>query len=139
EYVNNGVLHVIDKALVPKKNIWELLNTKYKNTLQHEALKDLEYTFVDPDSALQIGVDAQTGEPIYEPGTGLVTRNRYLQKVDISDEDSSLTYIILTDAAFHNEVLKLTPYFQDTTQAQTDSLVNWNIVKDMAFRGIYPP
>ncbi len=139
EYVNNGVLHVIDAPLIPRKNIWEYVNSTYKNSLQQKVLKDLDYTFVNPDSAKQIGVDAQTGEPIYEPGTGLVTRNRYLQKVDLDNEDSLLTYVILKDAAFTYEKQKLRPYFQDTTQVQTDSLTDWNIVKDLAFKGEYYP
>lgn len=139
EYVNNGVLQVIDKALVPEMNAWEYLNKKYGNSKQQAFLQSLEYMYVDPDSAEQIGVDAQTGLPIYKPGTGLVKRNRFLQKVNINDEDSALTYIILTDDAFSSEVNKLQPYFTDTTQMMTDSVTRWNVVKDLAFKGVYQP
>lgn len=138
-YANNGMLHVIDKALIPEMNIWDYLMTDYGSSLQGKALQDLEYMYVDPDSAELVGLDPQTGEPIYKPGTGLVKRNRFLQRVNISSEDSSLTYLILADAAFTDEVNKLTPYFTDSTAQETDSLTKWNIVKDLAFRGIYSP
>lgn len=139
KYASNGVLHTIDKALIPAPNIWEFLNSQYKGTLQQTFLQSLQYLFVDPDSAEQIGVDPQTGVPIYKPGTGLVSRNRFLQKVNINDEDSVLTYIILTDNAFAQQQSTLSPYFTDTTQSQTDSVSKWNVVKDLAFVGAYSP
>lgn len=139
KYTNNGVLHTIDKALIPEPNIWELLNTQYEGTLQQQYINSLQYLFVDPDSAEQIGVDPQTGVPIYQPGTGLVSRNRFLQKVNLDDEDSLLTYIILTNSAYAQQKTVLTPYFTDTTEAQTDSITQWNIVKDLAFVGAYSP
>lgn len=139
KYTSNGVLHTIDKALIPEPNIWEFLNTQEQGSLQQQYLNSLQYLFVDPDSAEQIGVDPQTGIPIYKPGTGLVSRNRFLQKVNLDDEDSLLTYIILTNSAYTQQQTSLAPYFTDTTAAQTDSVTQWNIVKDLAFVGAYSP
>jgi len=138
-YTSNGILHIIDQPLIPRMNIWEYLNTAFAGSLQQKYLQSLLYSYQDPDSAIQIGVNPLTGQPIYQPGTGIVTRNRYLQKVNISNEDSSLTYIILTDQAYQNEKNKLQIYFQDTTATQTDSVTQWNIVKDLAIQGIYDP
>jgi uncharacterized surface protein with fasciclin (FAS1) repeats len=139
EYTGNGVLHKIDKPLIPQMNAWQYLNSAQKSSLQATFINSLQYMYVDPDSAEQIGVDPQTGVPVYKPGTGLVRRNRYLQKVNLDDEDSVLTYIILTDDAFKAEETSLQPYFQDTTAGQTDSVTKWNVIKDLAFRGAWSP
>lgn len=139
QYCKNGVLDIINKALIPQMNAWEYLNANFQGSLQQAELQSLLYTYVDPDSAVQIGVDPKTGLPVYQPGTGLVARNRFLQKVNIDNEDSLLTYIILTNDAFTAEENKLQPYFEDTTAAQTDSITKWNVVKDLAFRGVYEP
>lgn len=138
-YTNNGILHVIDQPLIPKMNIWEYLNTTFSGSLQQKYLQSLLYSYQDPDSAVQIGIDPLTGKPIYQPGTGIVYRNRYLQKVNISNEDSLLTYIILTDQVYQQEENKLKTYFTDTSTARTDSITQWHIVKDLAIRGIYNP
>lgn len=135
----NGVLHKLSTAFLPQPNLWEYLNENYTGSLQQSFLQTLQYQKQDPDSAELIGLDPNTGDPIYKAGTGLVTRNRYLQKVDISNEDSLLTYIILSDAAYSDQQTKLASYFVDSTQQTSDSLTQWNIVKDLCVQGVILP
>lgn len=133
-YVGNGVLHVISSALVPKQNAWEYLMST--NTLQKQFLEQLNYSFVDLTRAEQIGINPTTGEPIYKEGTGVFQRNRYLDVSvnDFSNEDSLVTYILLTDDAFNAEKAKLSKYY--AAGDSTDSITRYNVVKDLVFRGL---
>ena len=110
------------------------------NTIQKAELAALNYTFIDYTKAEEIGVDAN-GNTIYKPGTGEVTRNLYLNRVNISNEDSLYTYIVLTDAAFQAEKAKLSKYYQlgidpITGYDSTAVLTNQSIIRDLAFKGI---
>lgn len=138
-YTANGMLHIINGALVPRQNAWEFLNSYATGSMQQTFLQALNYTGIDTATAEQTGVDPLTGQPIYKPGTGVITRNHFLQRVDISNEDSSLTYIILTDRAFTAEMNRLTRYFTDSTAEVTDTITRWNVIRDLALGGVYVP
>lgn len=135
EYTSNGVLQVIDAAIVPKQNVWEYLNsTGYK---QKTFLQSLTYIGIDTATAEQIGVNPTTGAPIYKPGTGEVHLNHFLERVNINSEDSLITYVILADDVYTGEQQKLTSYFTDSTAALTDTITQWNVIKDLVFNGVY--
>lgn len=144
-YFGNGVLHTVDKAIVPKPNVWEYLNST-PVSIQQTYLQSLNYQKVDSTLATVIGIDPKTGNPIYKPGTGIVNKNYFFQKAtDLSNEDIKYTYVILTDAAFTTEKTKLSKYYaivnNNATPARnafvSDSLINWAIVKDLVFNGDY--
>lgn len=144
-YVGNGILFTVDKAIVPKPNVWQYFNST-ATSLQQKFLQSLNYQYVDSTLATVTGIDPKTGLPILKPGTGIVTKNRFSQKVvDVNNEDVKYTYVILTDAAFTAEKTKLSKYFNVADPKSTparnafvaDSLVNWTIVKDLAFQGDY--
>lgn len=137
-YVGNGVLHTISTAIIPKVNAWEYLMST--TGIQKDELVKLNFTFFDATKAEETGVDAN-GNTIYKPGTGFFTRNAYLNSVNISNEDSVYTYIILTDAAFVAERAKLTKYYKLgvdplTTMDSTAVYTNRSIIKDLAFKGV---
>lgn len=136
---NNGALHIIDQVVLPEENAWEYFVRAFAATQQAKFIQQLDYLYVDPDSAEQIGVDPATGMLVYKPGTGLVQRNRFLQRADIGSEDSLLTYVVLTDGAYDQEKSKLAAYFHDSTGQKSDSLTEWNIVKDLTFQGVWSP
>lgn len=135
EYTSNGVLQVIDGAIIPKQNAWEYLNSS--GYQQKTFLQSMAYIGIDTATAEQIGVNPTTGAPIYKPGTGEVALNHFLERVNINSEDSLLTYVILADDVFKNEQQKLTQYFIDSTEAVTDTTTQWNVVKDLVFNGVY--
>jgi hypothetical protein len=144
-YVGNGVLHTIDMGIQPKLNSWEYLN-KAEPSLQKTFLQSLNYTFRDSSRAEVIGIDPKTGIPVLKDGTGYFAKNYFLERTaDISNEDTRFTFVVLTDAAFSAEKAKLSKYFTVNNPLATaarntfvsDSITNWNIVKDLAFRGDY--
>ncbi|WP_187262710.1 fasciclin domain-containing protein [Pontibacter beigongshangensis] len=134
----NGVLHVINKAMSPKMNSWEYLNSLPVGLRQKNFINAQSFNFFDPLQAEQIGVDPATGAPIYKPGTGVIWRNTYLERVrDIMHEDSLNTFIVLTDEAFDQEFNKLNRFYKTSTEDSTNQLTSWNLVKDLAFKGLY--
>jgi hypothetical protein len=77
-------------------------------------------------------------------GTGYFPKNYYLQKAsDISNENAKYTFVILTDDAYSAEKFKISKYFAVNIPGATsvrntfvsDSITNWNIVKDLTFKG----
>ncbi|MCC9165810.1 fasciclin domain-containing protein [Pontibacter harenae] len=139
-YAGNGVLHVVDAAMVPKMNSWEFLNGTAFGSRQKEFMKSLEYTVFIDSLATQIGVDPATGRPVYDSIPGMVLRNRYFHEAfDISNEDSLYTFIVLTDEAFQAEMDEYRQYYTTNTTDSTNLATAWGVVKDLALRGAYTP
>ncbi len=141
QYSRNGILHVIDKAVESRKNIWEYINGSATGLLEKNYLQSLSYIGFDSTKAIQTGVDPLTGKPIYKEGSGNVQRNTFFEKVyDLSDEKRQYTFILLTDGAYSDEYNKLTPFYSSNStsvDSTTAYLSNWNVVKDLAVEGLY--
>lgn len=136
QFVSNGVLHIINKIVLPQPNIWEYVSTTaYK---QKTYIQNQDYITVDPTLAEQTGLDPVTGTPIYKPGTGLVTKNYLYDRVgDLRNESQEYTFILLTDAAIDAEKAKITPYVQSTTTDETNRLSSLHVIKDLVIKGAY--
>lgn len=141
QYVKNGVVHTIDKALNVKQSIWEYINSLTGVAQENKKyLTDQNYTITDTAAATVSGIDPVTGKPILVAGTGLVHKNHYFDNVaDLSNEDSLYTHIILTDAAFDQEQNMVSKYFTTSTVDSTYSLSAFNIVKDLTVKGVVKP
>lgn len=137
-YVSNGVLQIIDKALLPKLNIWEYINSQTLGLNQKTYLQSQNYIVIDTSKATVSSIDPVTGKPILKPGTGEVQKNHYFDNVaDISNEDQQYTYIILTDDALNTEANKISKYFATSTVDSTTSITNFYVLKDMVINGLY--
>jgi uncharacterized surface protein with fasciclin (FAS1) repeats len=140
QYVNNGVLHTINKALTPKMNISEFIRSLTTvGLLQKAYVLRNDTTFIDTTKATVASIDPKTGKPILVPNTGLVTINKYYNKVgNLASEDSLYTYFVLTDDAYNAERNKVSKYFATVTNS-TDTTMNilagFNVLKDMVVRG----
>lgn len=134
-YVGNGVLHIVDQAIFPKQSIWEYVTTSEDASLQKQELQSLTYQVRDITKSVVIAYDPKTGEPVYKEGVGIETVNTYLNKDNISNEDREYTYFVLTDAAYNEEKTKLASYFNTGDAEFSDSLTNYNVIKDLAIKG----
>jgi hypothetical protein len=131
-YVKNGVLHVVDKPVPPLPSIWEFLNSTTATYQQNKFIAGYNYKVRDLTNAIIDSINAQTGEPVYRPGTDSVTRNRYNDAVyDLKNEDSLYTYILLDDALFGAEVIKLSKFFKTGTADSTYNLSAIWMSKDL--------
>jgi len=140
QYVSNGVLNVIDKALTYKLNIDQFVRSLTTvGQLQLAYIARNDSSFVDTTKATVASINPTTGKPILVPGTGIVKLNKYYNKVArLDNEDSLYTYIVFTDAAYNTERNKVASYFQTVTNS-TDTTLNilagFNVLKDAAIRG----
>ncbi|WP_345950229.1 fasciclin domain-containing protein [Mucilaginibacter sp. PAMB04274] len=140
QYVKNGVVHTIDKALPPKMNISEFIRSLngvadlHKNYITRQ-----DTNFIDTSKATIQSYDPKTGKPVLVPGTGVVNLNKYFTRVaSLANEDSTYTYFVLTDAALNTELDKVVKYFAtvtNSTDTTRNMLASFNILKDVAVRG----
>jgi uncharacterized surface protein with fasciclin (FAS1) repeats len=138
KYCSNGLYNLMDKFVPVKDNCWQWLLNSTGFTSSKNFFLSLNYSYFDSASATQTGVDPNTGQPVYKPGTGLSTRNRFLDNVmNVSDESKEYTFIILNDAAFAAENTKLTPWFKTTSVDTTNNLAGSWLVKDLAVQGSF--
>ncbi|WP_114783022.1 fasciclin domain-containing protein [Botryobacter ruber] len=138
QYVGNGVLHIVDKALIPKLNVWDYVMSI--SGKQRDYMQGLKYTVFDPTKAEQIGVDPDTGKPKYREGTGEIEKNFLFDKTgNLANEDQEYTFILLTDAAIEAEREKIRPFTKGATPEEEEKLASVYAIKDLAFKGLYTP
>ncbi|MGE5521996.1 MAG: fasciclin domain-containing protein, partial [Candidatus Dadabacteria bacterium] len=140
KFVSNGVLHVINKAIPVLPNIWDFINSTSSQYAQNGFIASLNYTAFDPSTAIVDSISKLTGQPVYRPGTGLLYKNQFNQRVyDLSSEDKQYTYFVIKDAAFTAESDSLEKYYQTPSTVSTDSLGKWYVARDLVLEGIYAP
>jgi uncharacterized surface protein with fasciclin (FAS1) repeats len=140
-YAKNGVLHVIDKMVPALPNAWEFLETSpLAPDKQKQYLLALFRNVFDTSNAVQIGVDPNTGNPIYQPGTDSVRTNTFWRNVyDLRDESKQYTFFVLADHAWDTELIKYIPLHAAGTVDSVLGLSSWAIVRDLAVEGVYDP
>lgn len=139
KYVSNGVLHVIDKALLVLPNLFEYINSTTGQYLQNSFIAGLNFQQFDPSLAIIDSISALTALPIYRPGTGFVARNQFNVRVfDLAREDKQYTYFVIANTGFTAATDALKPYYKAATTAVTDSLARWNVVRDLIVDTLYP-
>jgi uncharacterized surface protein with fasciclin (FAS1) repeats len=138
KFSSNGTLYTIDKGITVLPNIWELVNSTVSQYAQNSFVAALNFNDFDPSLAIVDSISANTGLPVYKPGTGVVSKNKFKEKVyDLSREDKQYTYFVIQNANFTTESDSLKKYYATASTASTDTLAKWNTVKDFAIEGIY--
>jgi len=137
----NGVFHVINKMLPVLNNCWEtMVNNSAVPVSQKSFMLSLFAKVFDTSHAVQIGVDANTGKPVYQPGTDSVVTNLYWRFVyDLRDESKQYTFFVLVDTAWKSETIKYSPYFKVADSITTAINAKWYVAKDLAVEGLYTP
>ena len=133
-YAANGVFHIIDKALTPKLNIWQYINSAGATTAMTTYLRSLkDFNIYQADS---IGkVVSQT------VGAGYLSdslTNSYLRNVyNLNNENNLYTLFLMEDAGYTAEVNKMKPYLIKTSNNPAiDSTAIYSkyfTVRDLAF------
>lgn len=139
-YATNGVFHVINKFIPRYDNCWEFMQNTTLAPMMKSRLLSFSYSYFDSTKAIQIGVDPNTGRPIWDSTNGKIQRNHFLDTAyDIRDESAQYTFVMITDAGYATELAKLEPYFKTASMGATDSLAGMHMVKDFVFKGVYSP
>ncbi|MFV5690450.1 fasciclin domain-containing protein [Flavobacterium sp. LT1R49] len=134
-YAANGVFHIINKALTPKLNIWQYINSKAGVSATSDYLLSLK-----DFSIYKADIDAKAGAI---PGfLADSLSNSYLRNVyNLNNEKNSYTLFLMQDAGYNAEVDKLKPYLIKTSNVPTiDSTAIYSkffTLRDMAYPKAY--
>ena len=141
QYASNGILQVVNNVLPALDNAWEFMtNNSLAPAKQSAFMQTLFRNVFDTTNAVIIGINANTGDPIYQPGTDSVFTNLYWSRVhDLRNEKKQYTYFMLADATWDAEVNKYKTYFPTSTSDSTTMTSSWNVVKDFAVDTLYDP
>jgi hypothetical protein len=137
----NGVLHTITAATAPVGNCWDYLDSlKAAGNNMASYIRGRVYPKRDTTHAIQIGIDPQTGAPVYQKGTDTVIRNTFLDEVyDISNEAKQYTVFIMNNTVWDKERARLDTFCKATTVDSVLSLARLFTAKDMLIEGAYAP
>ncbi len=134
----NGVLHLIDRAVPPAESAWELVNNTTAQYKQSAFIASQNYTYQDPNLAIIDSISSATGLPVYRPGTGLVTANRFNNTVyDLKNEDKQYTFFILNDNALKTEVDSLAAFYKTGSVDSTNDLATMKVLQDVIVDSLY--
>lgn len=139
-YAKNGVYHIVNKALTPKLNIWQYINTQAGNSEMADYLLSLsskEYSIYESD------IDAKTLSE--EKGAGYLAdslTNSYLKNVyNLNNEKNSYTLFLMKDTGYGVEVDKMKPYLiktsNDSEKDSTAIYASYFTLRDLAFAKKY--
>jgi hypothetical protein len=133
KYAANGIFHIVNRALIPKQNIWQYINDQGATSAMSIyllSLKELNIYKSDADSKK----DAIPGK--YADSL----TNSYLKNVyNLNNEDRSYTLFLMEDDGYNSEVDKLKPYLNKTTSDSTMTYSRYFTVRDMVFPKSYKP
>ncbi len=128
---SNGVLHITDKLVERKENIWDYLSTKTTYE-QFTYINSLNKRVMDVDKSVATGVYPD-GKTKYD--TIWKNVNNFLSAYPIDNEDSVYTYVVVENAGFDLLYNKYKKYFNMTTTQKTDSATRYNVCLDFVFKG----
>lgn len=124
---SNGILHLLDGVIPNRKNIWEYLQAQPDNW-QARFIQNMDVREMDREKSVQIGVDQQTGRPVYD--TVWINRNPFLEEYPIDNESQHFTYALLPNDVISRIETKYGKYFARPVASQQDSVVRAELIKD---------
>lgn len=141
QYASNGLLQVTDNMLPALDNCWEFLSNNANAPAKQKAfMLSLFRNVYDVTNAVVIGINPNTGDPIYQAGTDSVYTNLFWNKVhDLKNESKQYTLFMLADGTWDSEVTKFLPYYVTNTTDSNTLVTSWNVVKDFAVDTVYDP
>ncbi len=130
-YAANGVFHIINKALTPKLNIWQYINSKAGTSAMSDYLLSLKNTNI-------YSSDAEAKANAIPGALADSLTNSYLKNVyNLNNEKNSYTLFLMQDTGYSTEVDKMKPYLTAPTPEGTVVLASYFTIRDMAFPNAY--
>lgn len=123
----NGILHIINKVLAPKLNIWEYLNARKASSLMASTLIGLNTPVTYKNSS---------GELITTYADSLY-HNFFRKVYDISNEKNKYTLFLMEDSGYTAEFDKLSPYLVHTSSSFAKENTDFYTIRDMVFPNAY--
>jgi uncharacterized surface protein with fasciclin (FAS1) repeats len=115
----NGVIHEIDKILIPKDNIYEfIMGLNEDFSLLKGYISSMDKVEMDYDKSTRIGVDVN-GNTIYD--TVWIRTNKYLDNIaQINNESSGYTGVLISDELIMQALNEADEYFGDISEMEDD-------------------
>lgn len=138
----NGVLHLVDRVIELKPNIWEYIENAEPGNNQIDFLNALTGELFVDSLATIIDYDPQTSQPIYDTLSGTIWYNQYLfQNADLRNEDSLYTFLVLENHVFTEQYERFKPYLRLQSTDPRDSVTfrNYMVTIDLVAPGMRTP
>ncbi|MBK0370698.1 fasciclin domain-containing protein [Flavobacterium agrisoli] len=130
-YAANGIFHVVNKALGPKLNIWEFINSKKETSAMSAFLVSLNDFSIYPEDA-EAKETAEAG--MYADSLS----NSYLKNVyNLNNEKNEYTFFMMEDEGYNAEVDVMKKYLTKTTADSTATYASYFTLRDMALPKAY--
>lgn len=129
---NNGVIHQVDRVVLPLLNVYEYLESLGKDRyVQLDSLMGQTVKVMDSGKSVQTGVN-EDGRPVYD--TVWTYRNHLLERMPLMNEDSLYTFVLIDNSDFNRIAAKYAKYMKRGTLQQTDSIVAIELIGDLVFK-----
>jgi uncharacterized surface protein with fasciclin (FAS1) repeats len=137
-FAGNGVLHTLNKTILPLANSWDYIDSLAPLHTMARYMKGLVFRTFDTSVARQTGVDPFTGKAIYDTPSGMVNVNALSRAVyDLENEHNEYTTFVLTAAAFNDVYDTLAPFYKASTADSVRTQTSWNTVRNLVVQGAY--
>ena len=132
-YCQNGVIHEIDKLLIPKPNVYEyILALDSSYSILQDFLLSMDTRYIDYEKSVRIGVN-DNGDPIYD--TVWKTENYYLDNIaGLDKEDEAYTGFIPSNDDVNEALNSIAGYFGDINEMDQET---YNQLLFIAFSGSF--
>jgi len=119
-YCQNGVIHEIDKLMIPKPNLYEyILALDSSYSILKDFLMSMDRRYIDYEKSIRIGVN-NNGDPIYD--TVWKTDNYYLDNIAaLNDENESYTGFIPSNTDVNEALNSIAGYFGDISEMDEET------------------
>jgi uncharacterized surface protein with fasciclin (FAS1) repeats len=133
KYCQNGVIHEIDKLLVPNPNVYEyIMQLDSSFSIFKNFLHSMDVRSIDFDKSVRIGVN-DNGDAIYD--TVWKTENYYLDNIAaLDDETKEFTGFIPRNQDVIDAINSISDYFGEITEMNDKT---YNQVLSIAFNGCF--
>jgi uncharacterized surface protein with fasciclin (FAS1) repeats len=132
-YCRNGVIHEIDKLLVPRPNVYEyIMQLDSSYSMLQEFLLSMDIRSIDYENSERIGVN-DNGDAVYD--TVWKTDNYFLDNIaGLDDETGSFTGFLPDNSDVIGALNSVSDYFGSYEEMDEESL---NQLLFIAFSGIF--
>lgn len=140
--VKNGAIYTLEEAIVPRKSIWELIESYSGSNEQIKFLNSLSKLTFDPEISEELGYN-ENGQIVYD--SAFVYKNQFnLEIANLASEDSLITLFVVNDECFTSEFAKFNKYFRkyktgkdDDPNGQDSIVIRTELLKDYLFNEPY--
>ncbi len=130
QFTRNGVVHEINRLMVPDKSIAEYLNTlDDEYSIIRDSIFALNDTLFDPVNSIPKGVDL-TGNTIYD--SVFIINNPLFENADIASEFSQVTLFLPGNAVIEGAYRNLKSQYDQFGKAMTyaDTMIAFNWIRE---------